>query len=95
MEGNALYLWPNELFQVTTSQAAAEEQTAAREAVESQLTDAQAKITASEERIAELQVQLSATSKPKVCFYPSSSSLIPRLIYMTLSVVGQESTTSA
>jgi hypothetical protein len=75
-------LKPTELVRVITSQVEAQEQTAARETAETQSTDAQVQITTLEQKIIELQAQLSATSKPEVSFFVCSLPPICPLIYI-------------
>lgn len=59
---------PTEPVRVTVLQVDAQEQRAARETAETQLTAAQARITTLEQKIIELQAQLPATSRPNVSF---------------------------
>lgn len=59
---------PTEFVVLIITQAESQEQTEARKAAETQLADAQVQITTLEQKVVELQAQLSAMPKPKVCF---------------------------
>lgn len=68
MEGRASCLKPTEFVVLIITQAESQEQTEARKAAETHLADAQVQITTLEQKVVELQAQLSAMPKPKVCF---------------------------